>query len=103
MTSETRQVEADEVAAIRAELRRESKARDFAEACATAAEKERDGFKLALIAEKERATTAEAQVAAAPDLLEALWQCVGSLKALGAESGFAAEAARAAIAKATQP
>jgi hypothetical protein len=42
-----------------------------------------------------------ALIAAAPDMLEALWQCVGSLKALGAEDGFAASAARAAIAKAT--
>lgn len=39
-------------------------------------------------------------IAAAPDLLEALHQCLGTLKALDAEYGYAAEAARAAIAKA---
>lgn len=40
------------------------------------------------------------RIAAVPDMHEALYQCLGSLKALGAENGFASEAARAAIAKA---
>jgi acetoin utilization deacetylase AcuC-like enzyme len=39
-------------------------------------------------------------IAAEPDMLEALYQCLGSLKALGAEAGYASEAARAAISKA---
>lgn len=39
-------------------------------------------------------------IAAAPDLLEAAWQALGSLKALGAEKGHASDALRAAIARA---
>lgn len=38
--------------------------------------------------------------AAAPDMFEALWQCIGALKALGAQDGYASTAAKAAIAKA---
>lgn len=40
-------------------------------------------------------------IAAAPDLFEALQQCLGSLRALGAENGHAAEAARTALSRAT--
>lgn len=51
---------------------------------------------IALVAKPEDADL----VAAAPDLLEAAWQALGSLKALGAEKGHASDALRAAIARA---
>ena len=41
-----------------------------------------------------------AKIAAAPDMFEALWQCIGALKALGAQDGYASTAAKAALAKA---
>lgn len=48
-------------------------------------------------------TNAEADarlIAAAPEMAEALEQCLGNLKALGAENGWGSEAARAALARA---
>lgn len=53
-----------------------------------------------LVGEGEEQKANACLIAAAPDLLEALHQCLGSLKALGADIGYAATTARTAIDKA---